>query len=254
MSMATFRRPVYAAAFPLVLLASAAVQLVVLWRAFHRSDALIARACRFERRLAAPRGRVLLLGDSTGVGVGADHPDESLAGLLAADYPDIEIVNDCLSGARVADVLQQATRRSTERYDLVILQVGANDVLHATDFGMLAADTQTLLQVARGIAPRAVWLSTANIGLAPLFVPPFSWWISSSTRRARAIFAAAAERAHVEFVDFFRERRDDPFSRDAKRYYAPDRLHPTSASYRHCYHLARERISLPAALDDAEAA
>ena len=57
--------------------------------------------------------RVLVLGDSTGVGIGANRPEESIAGLLAQDFPAADIVNVSRSGARVADALGAGARVSS---------------------------------------------------------------------------------------------------------------------------------------------
>ena len=55
--------------------------------------------------------RVLVLGDSTGVGLGASMPDESIPGMLSADHPLVEITNLAVSGARLEDVFAARTQR-----------------------------------------------------------------------------------------------------------------------------------------------
>ena len=89
-------------AFAGVLLEAAAF-----WRGIGRARSFAGAGRRFERRLSARRAAMLILGDSTGVGVGATLPEESIAGLLAADYPDADIVNVAVSGTRVADAIAQ---------------------------------------------------------------------------------------------------------------------------------------------------
>ena len=75
-----------------------------------------------------------------------------------------------------------------------------------------------------------VWAGVANVGLAPLFLPPFFWVLSARTRRVTRLLRACAREHGAEFVDFFRERATDPFSADPARYYAADRVHPSAAA------------------------
>lgn len=115
---------------------------------------------RFERRLSAKGATVLILGDSTGVGVGATLPEESIAGLLAADYPDADIVNVAVSGTRVAGAIAQVRTclDAGLRFDLALLHVGGNDVVVDTPLHQLAADCDSLLQGLDQLAARTVWL------------------------------------------------------------------------------------------------
>lgn len=58
----------------------------------------------------APRGarmRLLIVGDSTGVGTGAGQARDSVAGLLAREFPLLHIENRARDGATLADVAGQ---------------------------------------------------------------------------------------------------------------------------------------------------
>jgi hypothetical protein len=143
---------------------------------------------RFERRLSAKGATVLILGDSTGVGVGARLPEESIAGLLAADYPDADIVNVAVSGTRVAGAIAQVRTclDAGLRFDLALLHVGGNDVVVDTPLNQLAADCDRLLQGLGQLAARTVWLGPPDLGLAPLFPRPYAWVMASRSRAACA--------------------------------------------------------------------
>ncbi|MCC6195343.1 MAG: hypothetical protein IT518_12820 [Burkholderiales bacterium] len=54
-------------------------------------DELADHAVAFARDGKAHAPKVLVVGDSTGVGTGAARPEESIAGLLGASYPDVAI-------------------------------------------------------------------------------------------------------------------------------------------------------------------
>ncbi|MDQ6621680.1 MAG: SGNH/GDSL hydrolase family protein [Pseudomonadota bacterium] len=82
------------------------------------------------------------------------------------------------------------------------------------------------------------------MGLCPVFFPPFSWLLTMRSRRARAIFVRISAQEGVTCIDLFREKVDDILSRNPRRYYAGDRLHPTSESYHAAYHAICEGSQL----------
>lgn len=213
----------------------------------------VARAAPAPFRCAPPgaRRRVLVLGDSTGAGLGCGRPEESVAGRLAGEFADVEVVNLCAPGARVADVLQAARQLPAgPRFDLALVFAGGNDVLRWTGGPALRRDALMLVRLLRQRARRVLWAGVANVGLAPLFLPPFSWLLSARTRAATRLLAGCAARAGAEFVDFFHERGADPFSAEPARYYAGDRVHPSAAAHGWCY--ARMRPAIARALAPAD--
>jgi lysophospholipase L1-like esterase len=136
------------------------------WRGIGRARRFAAAGRRFERRLSARRAAMLILGDSTGVGVGATRPEESIAGLLAADYPDADIVNVAVSGTRVDGAIAQVQRclEAGLRFDLALLHVGGNDVVANTPLHQLKDDCDTLLRGLGRLAARTAWLGPRTSG------------------------------------------------------------------------------------------
>lgn len=231
---------------PLVLLGAVALEVALFWRDVKRARSLAALGRRFERRLAARGTTILVLGDSTGVGVGAALPEESIAGLLAADYPEADIANISESGARVADAVAQA-RRCNEaglHVDVAVLHVGGNDVVRATPTDKLVESCDQLLLELRRLATRTVWLGPPNVGLAPLFPMPYSWIMAVRSRAASAVFAECAARHKVSFVDFSAPSHATYFRKQRRRHFASDGFHPNSSSYRYGYAVAREALGL----------
>jgi lysophospholipase L1-like esterase len=195
---------------------------------------------------AAHPPRVLLVGDSTGVGAGALHVRDSIGGLLAAAYREAEVVNHCRNGARVADTAVQLARLQAEgrRCDMALVFAGGNDVLRLTPHASLALHARALLAAAHGVARHVVWLGCADIGGAPAFVPPLSWLLSWRTSRTMRLLAGEAERAGVRFIRFDGRGHDEVFAADPGIYFAADGLHPSAASYRRCFEVLRQRVPL----------
>lgn len=205
-------------------------------RALHAARNLAAGTTAFAHQPQQARRRVLLLGDSTGVGVGGG-PAQSVAALLARDQPGLQVINACRSGARLPDVERQVDAHAADlpRMDAVLLLAGGNDVLYTRRMPQLALAAGALMQRLAPVAPRLVWLGPANIGHAPVFVPPFSWWMSLRTRQAARIYAQCARHAGATYLDFFGLGAADPFVADRHRWFAHDGIHPSAASYRYCY-------------------
>ncbi len=202
----------------------------------NRGYRLARRSRPFQRELSGCRARVLVVGDSTGVGTGALRAEDSIAGLLAREYPDVAVSNRARNGAKAADALQQLESLPAGlRFDVVFVHVGGNDILRATPLPQLEADITATLRAARALAATVIFMSAPNLGLCPVFFPPFSWLLTMRSRHARDIFGRIAAEEGVSYIDLFRERSDDVFSREPARYFADDRLHPTTESYRAAY-------------------
>lgn len=202
----------------------------------------------FESRPARTELRVLLVGDSTGVGLGIGDVRATLPGLLARRLRGVRIDNRCRSGARIVDVLAQLPPAAAvaQRYDLLMVFAGGNDVLHATPLDALARSTHRLGRRARQVAQRVVWLGHADVGSAPVFLPPLAWWLSWRSRRVAEVLKAQARRAGVDFVDFAGAPHGPVFARDTARYFAPDGLHPSACANRYCLDVLMKRPALAA--------
>lgn len=191
----------------------------------------------FERRVPIAHARVLVLGDSTGSGMGAAAPDEAIPGLLARDHPTLEIVNLSVSGARMADVPQQihTLPPGSAPFDLLLLHVGGNDILRARRLAELDEPAEAMVRTLRPLARRTLWLGPGDLGLAPLFRPPFNWWFSRRTFAAAERFDALSRRHGIRFIGFHDAPHREVIAADPARYFADDGIHPSTACYRYCY-------------------
>lgn len=207
-------------------------------RALRDADAAKPRKPYQYRALRAQR-RVLVVGDSTGVGIGADCATQSIAGLLAAEYRGAEVVNLSVSGSTLGDVPPQLRRLmgsgGPAHFDVVLLHVGGNDILRTPNLFAIQQAAESLMPQLHRIAKRVIWLGPGDVGLAPLFRPPFSWWISRRSRQACAMFERIARAHEVEFVGFHGAPHRDILARDRHLFFAEDGFHPNSHGYRYCY-------------------
>jgi len=181
---------------------------------------------QFPARVAL---RLLVVGDSTAVGTGARSAEYSVAGLIAQGHPHLLIENRAQDGARLADVATQLG--GEQRYDMVLVQAGGNDVIRLRGFDAMRRDVDRVAGLARRLAPVVVLMPAGNVGNAPFFFPPVSWLMTRRARRLHDQVRAAAARHGAIYVNLFHERADDPFVQRPELN-ARDALHPSEAGYR----------------------
>ena len=207
---------------------------IVFYRLVQVSKQLVAKAVPFSVERSGGR-RLLVLGDSSAVGVGASSPEHTTAGYFAAEFKDFSVDNRAVSGARMANVLGQATSTSGH-YDMVLIQAGGNDTINFTNLDTLRTQTRTLLAAAKERSSNVVMLSTGNLGRAPLFnFFPLNIAFTSRTKAVRQIVMDEAKQAGVTYVDLYKEGKDDVIAQDTAKYYAPDGLHLSDQGWAYWY-------------------
>lgn len=176
-----------------------------------------------------PSRRLLIVGDSTAVGTGASRPEVSLAGLLAQAFPQLLIDNRSQDGATIADLQSQLS--GDDHFDMVLVMAGGNDVIRLRGMEALHSDIERVAQRARQRADLVVLMPAGNVGNAPFFLAPVSWFMTWRSRKLHAFVREASNRQSVRYVNLFHESADDPFVLQP-RLNAADGLHPSDAGYR----------------------
>jgi len=195
------------------------------------SRSLARHAEAFVSEPAQARARLLIIGDSTGVGTGATSGSGSVAGQLAARSPSLAIDNQSRNGARFRDLPAQLDAASAHRYDAILIMAGGNDVLSLTLEGTLREDIDRVALRAKSMAPLVVIMPAGNVGNAPFFLPPVSWLMTARARMLHAVVRDEAALRGLAYVDLFKSAGDDPFVKDPERYNAADGLHPSDQGY-----------------------
>lgn len=200
----------------------------IAWR-LHESAELIRLSRPLQRSPVQPSLRLLIVGDSTAVGTGASAPEASVSGLLGQRFPRLQIDNRARDGAKFAGLLAQLD--GDERFDMVLVMAGGNDVVRLRRLDALRSDVERVTQRARQRADLVVLMPAGNVGNAPFFFAPVSWLMTWRSRRLQAFVSEAASRHGAAVVNLFRESGDDPFVR-RPALNAVDGLHPSDAGYR----------------------
>ncbi|HEY6133907.1 MAG TPA: GDSL-type esterase/lipase family protein [Rubrivivax sp.] len=195
----------------------------------------------YQQTPAAPVLRLLVVGDSTAVGTGASSPAHSLAGLIGREHTALLIENRARDGAKFADVLLQL--EGAAGFDMVLVQAGGNDVIRLRERDALALDIDRVATAAARVAPRVLLMPCGNVGNAPFFFAPVSWWMTRRSRALHMLVAASARRSGATYINLFRERAADPFVADPGLN-ARDGLHPSDAGYRNWWQELKHQSGL----------
>ena len=182
---------------------------------------------------------MLVAGDSTAYGVGASAAEFSVPGRLGIAL-DASVENFSRSGALTKEVVGQLQSAKQSRYDLVLLQVGANDVIFFSSLSGTEQNLREVLKIAKQKSDRVLLLTAGDIGNAELFPWPLSTIISYRTRLLRERFMRVCAEYGVVYVDIY--ARIDPFASDPQKYYAPDGLHLSDSGYEFWFGIVREYV------------
>ncbi|PJE64558.1 MAG: hypothetical protein COU90_01825 [Candidatus Ryanbacteria bacterium CG10_big_fil_rev_8_21_14_0_10_43_42] len=203
---------------------------VQFYKRFRISKDLVQSAKPFSYTNPLSFKKILIVGDSTAVGVGVSAPEQSIAGRIHKDYPEISIENMAVSGQRLSDTYA-ILKTVTASYDLILIQSGANDILFFTGREDTFRKARLMVMEAKKHTQTVVWLTSGNIGLAPLFPRPIGWLYEMRSRNFLREFQIIADDTDVLFVDVYTTKEHDVFGRDVERYYAADTLHLSGEGY-----------------------
>lgn len=202
------------------------------YKAVRTSTDIEKKASRFEQHPTQPTIKILVAGDSTGVGTGATMPEDSTAGQLGKKYPTADITNISQNGLKL-EGLESKLKNTEQTYDLILIQIGANDIVQQTDNKKIEETLNSVLQRATSKSKKVILLTAGNVGLSPVFKSPISNILTFKTKEVRNIFIkTVTQYPTVTYVDLFKEKSEDIFITDVKKYYAADRFHPSSEGYK----------------------
>ena len=177
---------------------------------------------------SGPLLRVLIAGDSSAAGVGADHQDRALAGQLAARLGGRFTVDWWLrarTGYRTADTLSWLASMPARPFDVAVIALGVNDVTGLVRRRRFAEDQATLTRLLRDKFGVRLQLRSGLPPMErfPLLPAPLCDVLGARARQFDAVLAGmqAADVRHVPF---------DP-ARLSDGMIADDGFHPGPAVY-----------------------
>ncbi|MFV1877264.1 SGNH/GDSL hydrolase family protein [Nioella sp.] len=209
------------------------------------SPLLIAQALRLRARalrLPEPPGprrgtggngptlRLLILGDSSAAGVGAEHQDEALSGQIAAalaPHRQLDWRLEARTGATSRSTLARLETLPHQRYDAVLLVLGVNDVTSFAPLHRILADRDRIARTVaeRFMAPRLIITGIPPLGQFPLLPDPLRWILGHRATRLERMLAEQAESAGHPYLPFTMPMQQDLMAEDG--------FHPSALAYMH---------------------
>lgn len=203
---------------------------IMLYRNVQVSKTLIAESQPYSNPTSDTRVTLLVLGDSTAVGVGAIESTDTVAALFAERIGATSVENYAVSGAKIADLHEQIAQATQDRYDYILMQVGGNDIIAFHSAQSAAEDLEAVVATLPETENLLV-LSAGNVGGVPLF----PWFIrpfyTARTLAYHDVFTNIIERHNGTYVNLYIPPNEDPFVQEPNVYLAADGLHPSSKGY-----------------------
>lgn len=181
--------------------------------------------------------RLLVLGDSTAAGLGADNRYQTIGAVLATGLAAIlgrpvELVNEAVVGAESSDLSAQLSR-SLERIDqpdVAVILVGANDVTHRIDRSVAVRHLQRTVRYLRTLDIPVVVGTCPDLGTVEPIPFPLNRLLRQWSRELATAQTVAAVEGGARTVSLG-DLLGPEFAASPAEMFSQDRFHPSAAGY-----------------------
>ncbi|MFZ2253487.1 MAG: GDSL-type esterase/lipase family protein [Minisyncoccia bacterium] len=177
--------------------------------------------------------KILILGDSTAYGAGASKPEDTIAGRLAHDFPDSQIINLSKNGALIKDLKEQIKPVQNQVFSMIIISCGGNDVLHFTSIRTIRDTLSSVFRDLEHCAPKQkiIFLLYNNIASAPILPFFMQFFLKHHSKKVQETIQNSAKATQVRVIELFVHEANNPFLEKPKKLFARDGIHPSSRGY-----------------------
>lgn len=179
--------------------------------------------------------QLALLGDSSGSGLGVDHPHQTPGAMLAAGLAEcadrpVRLRCPAVVGARSSDLPGQVDLVEDDRPDVAVIMIGANDVTHRVRPPTAVRHLDHVVRRLRDLGAEVVVGTCPDLGTIEPVPQPLRWIARRSSRQlaaAQTIVVVEAGGRSVSLGDVL----GPEFAASPKEMFGPDRFHPSAAGY-----------------------
>lgn len=183
---------------------------------------------------ADPTVRLVVLGDSTGAGVGVTEAVDTVGGrissLLAREHLHVYLSGAAVSGSRTSDLGPQVSRALLGEPEVAVILIGANDATHATRPRSIGPATSAAVERLRVAGVSVVFGTCPDLGAARAFARPLRDILSAYGRRVGTAQGSAAAAAGAAVVDLA-ATTGPAFRADPQATLSTDAFHPSATGY-----------------------
>ncbi|MBO3750690.1 SGNH/GDSL hydrolase family protein [Streptosporangiaceae bacterium NEAU-GS5] len=189
----------------------------------------------YGRAFHGPPIRLVMLGDSTSVGLGLveprDTPGANLAnGLAAVAERPVRLTVAGRSGAISADLGGQVDRALRARPEIAVIFIGANDVTTRTPAAEAVRHLQDAVRRLRAAGAEVVVGTCPDLGTIRPIGQPLRWVTRKWSRQLAAAQTVAVVEAGGRTVAFA-DLLGPEFATNPEEMFGPDRFHPSARGY-----------------------
>lgn len=181
--------------------------------------------------------QLLVLGDSTAAGMGADNRYQTIGAILATGLAAImgrpvELTNEAVVGAQSSDLSAQLSRglARIDRADVAVILIGANDVTHKIDKAVAVRHLQRTVRYLRTLDIPVVVGTCPDLGTVEPVLFPLDQLLRRWSRElatAQTVAAVEAGARTVSLADLL----GPEFESSPKVMFSQDQFHPSAAGY-----------------------
>lgn len=180
---------------------------------------------------------LVVLGDSTAAGMGADNRYQTIGAILATGLAaimgrSVRLTNEAVVGAESADLNAQLSHvlARVDQPDVAVILVGANDVTHRIDQATAVTHLGRTVRYLRTLGIPVVVGTCPDLGTVEPIPFPLSQLLRRWSRDLAAAQTVAAIEAGARTVSMG-DLLGPEFAARPKEYFSQDRFHPSPAGY-----------------------
>lgn len=172
--------------------------------------------------------KILFIGDSVVLGIGASSPLSSLSGLLAQEYPNYAITVRGKVGIGVEETLSLLYKESTH-YDAILIFCGGMDIIRMKVLKKNFTAYHQLFLQAKTRAHDVIYIGPPNVGHSTLFLWCTSWWYRILSKKHHFAMENVTQQHGVIHIPLYSTH--DLFFNYSTKLYASDMSHPNDNGY-----------------------